>query len=355
MKKMLFCALAVALAACAQESIDNPLPGDPEQTADTRAANDVFNAEIVDGYGFSDATSYWVNADGDMWHIRNKGYFYSVTAADSLAVQIAPEFRLPYSEFPYACTYMCVDKGDYLYTITPKNYLIKFKFHPDVNNFYSYDEIWANAIDLTPLFPAGTVFVGMTDNPVNGHIFVSTAQGDSSDPWVRYEQQDIYRITPNGAVSKVLSNIEASIEPKNMSSPGYLDPYWEQLLKYPAALSKASGAHLWGMDCDGDIFKANATSGAVEYFTPRVAVQCFTAASGKGNPYALSGNRIVELRPAQSTDRVVGSLPATLADFTPIELLVNSDASIFYLVVDQVDPGYPGSDPVRVVYKLTLQ
>ncbi len=56
---------------------------------------------------------------------------------------------------------------------------------------------------------------------------------------------------------------------------------------------------------------------------PDYCVLCFTAASAKANPYALSGNRIVELRPAAATDRVVGSLPATISQFISISSASN--------------------------------
>lgn len=330
---MLFCALAVVLVACAKEPALNTEAGNPDETAATRAATDIFKAELVSSDG-AGRPSYWVTPDGDLWGMIFKGYFGRLINA----YEFHPGDMEPYTGLDQTSVAACLDTENSLYTITPRNYLIKFN-KPD------YD--WATAIDLTPRFPAGTVFIGLTASSDNTNVFVTTAHGSGSgDHFVRYEKQDLYRVAANGNVTKVVSDIAAPVEPIQPS-------YWSSKV-YDNCLFKANGAFVWGMNCNGNIFKAGTMNGSIEYFTPRVPVQCFTAASAKNNPYALSGNRIIELRPAMATDVVVGNVPATITG-TPVILLTNTDATIFYLITGGEyinDNGY--SYTSFNAYKLTL-
>lgn len=344
MKKMLFCALAVVLTACAKESAFNPEAGNPDETVATRSAGDIFKAEKM---YTSNSQGFWVDPVGNLWSMYSKGCFFTVP---NWEMQFNIAFMAPYNEAYHNSIASCLDAENSLYIITPKNYLIKFNKPDD----------WATAIDLTPRFPAGTVFIGMSPSSDNTNLFVTTAQHSGSDDHlVRYEKQDLYRVAANGNVTKVVSDIAAPVEPvqRPLHWSGSTDGggSMNDMKVYDNCLFKANGAFVWGMDCDGQIFKAGTVNGQVQYFTPRVPVQCFTAASMKNNPYALSGNRIIELRPTMASDLVVGNIPATVTG-TPVLLLTNADATIFYVITDgeRINEYYGTSDQAVLIYKLTL-
>lgn len=327
MKKLiLFTSLALLTFSCSNQEFE-----DTQDTSGSNsirsATNESFTVERTKFIGGSEFSGYYVDAPGNLYGMYNKGYLDLEYAFNDDWEMIS---TLPYEEYYSGgdpIHDICVDINRNVYCITRQNYLLTV---PE----YVYDYYDQNYKNLTDKFPANTVFLGLTASQDNTNIFVITAQGDdSNDYWKSYNKQKVYRIAANGNVTEVVSNLQAMIVPNN-NLFRYVSSSYSREIKfftYTSILSKSQGAFAYGLSSDGRYYKVNVTSGEIVYYTPRTPIQHLTAGTKKTNPIALSGRTIIEVRPNQSTDIVIGTLPDVIED-KPVLFLSNADATLFYIV-----------------------
>lgn len=334
MKKLAFAALAVLiLAGCAKNDVTEtavtPAPADrpQSQTPGTYAANDLFNVSPISSFWWegyhtfcSDAATnsiYGAYGKSDYCHILN------LMTGELIFLFFPPKFGIPFN--------FCFDNKQNIYVVGDFG---QDGMVLDYNKFIEISADCSSYVSLHTLFPAGCEFLGIC-SAENGNIFIRTKQPSG-------DLHSIYRLTTQGILAKLVDGIDAAYS--------YSNNYFNQT--NTRNLMKANGTLIYGLDNNKNFFKANTNTGSVEYFTPRIPVLDYATALQMNNLYALSGRRIVELRPNMANDLVVGTIPDSYKNSVgqmeevgepQYIIYINPDATEFYI-----------STRMGYIYKLTL-
>lgn len=324
MKKSYLLGLAaIVFAACTQDNTFTvPAVTDPSSESSSAASRADIPAltQIEDQY-YHPGVSICLDTEGYLCLMYSKGNYFKY---DTNAPYGSYSLGLEYFDYLRLVRSTCIDTNDILYFITFDNSLIK------VSNCWSTNR---NCVDITSSFPSDAVFLSLTAAD-NGNVFVTT--GDSSDGnyGATFPSHTVYRIASGGNVTEI-ATVNASVSATLVADwVGWEVVEWMlppiPQIEYPSILLKANGSLLYGLSSNGNCYKITATTGAVEYFTPRVTVDLLAGSLNGNNPYALSGNTIVEIRPNLAKDIVIGTIPADIAA-NAYTLRVNADATAFFV------------------------
>ena len=354
MKKylLIFSLLFIAMS-CSDNTFEDFEPMDSSNEAMTRAVTDTLTAELVDYFSSWHYSDFYVDAPGNLYGVYSKAYLIYEGLSDDPESERSQNnndsFEQTYSDvldIGDKPTYgFCVDLNHNAYYITSNNLLVK-------------EGRVGPCQDLTNKFPENTVFLGITTAQVNSNVFVTTAQGDGSGNfWKSYDTQTLYRISANGTVTKISEKIYAPLVPNAPLVESYYTSIRSfKMFTYTSVLSKAKGAIAYGMDADGNYFKVNTVNGEVNYYIPRQSLQFLTAGTEIANPIALSGRKILQIRPNLNKDLVLGVLPSAIPeDARVLNFFTNANATIFYIVILETKTGYDGTlFKAPSVYRLRL-
>lgn len=340
-KSYLFLAIsAIMFAACTKE-----IPVETAQlpTADNAAALPQLTQGEMNYWNYH---SVCLDAEGYLCAMYPKGYWDKYNNAIPIDYIFGTYLFNIFSDFRLARS-ACMGIDEVSYFVTPENKLIKLtvgdisswdqvSWDKDPFRVYYDDSVYLmNIIDLTPSFPSDVVFLSLTAAD-NGNVFVTTGKAADGEYGDTFPNHTLYRISAAGRPTEIVT-INAPVAATLVTDWGPW-AYYEAIpqIEYPNILSKSNGATLYGLDANGNGYKIFSGTGVVEFFTPRVPVKCLTAALGTNNPYALSGNTIVELRPNMAKDIEIGTIPADIAQ-NAYTLRVNADATAFYVGVKNAD------------------
>lgn len=338
MNKILILILSCCLlSACYQEDvIESTVDSNGSQS---RAASDLFKVTAI-----KLENHFWW--DGNRG-VDNEGNFYYLAYSNETGGEEIFKYNhqqntvIPFSPFEVGSSsfgHFCFDdRNNFCYVINEDgNYALR-RVSSDGNNI-SDQVLNLPPLDTRPGYEHEAYTNCGITAATNGNIFMIFSDFNGNTRYFRLSSQ-------NGVVNEL--NIDFSdIQVHDMT----------QLYKANGALHYIMGSAPTGCH------RINTNTGLIEPIELRFSIQwrSTAACTGKANLYALNGRQIVMVRPNAASDLIVGVIPDKFKNEegkmvnigNPVQLYMNSDASIFYVITDGHNENYTHEGDV--LYKLTL-
>ncbi|WP_165043589.1 hypothetical protein [Dysgonomonas sp. ZJ709] len=333
MKKtiLIFSLVAISFASCSSDAEINDISANG--AVETKSALDkIFTVEkVADDISIAGSSGNIACTDLD-------GNFYFAEGTDVMKYDLQTKetvkaFKLPEKFEGYVA--LCVDQQKNLY-------------YKAFDKLFKISGVDGSVADLTSRIPFPTnttavVLCGITAAE-NGNVFLSGyAYQDVPTPLIR---EHIFKVTPQAVISEFASYVRGDY------------PYLKG-----SSLVKSKGSYVYVVDLKEEnpdnnrYLKINTTNGQIEDLSAHTPVKAISATHSKDNPYALSGNDIVRIRPTETSDLLIGTIPSYITDENG-ELVslgylgnfwMNAEATVFYVMSH--DYGQNKS----ACYKLTLE
>ncbi|WP_165020272.1 hypothetical protein [Dysgonomonas sp. ZJ279] len=323
MKKtiLIFSLVAISFASCSSDAEINDISANG--AVETKSALDkIFTVEKVADdirFGGVNSNSTCTDLDGNLYFVKRSSL--DVMKYDLQTKEVTVAFKLP--EGIYSGGSICVDYQKNLY------YAVNSKL-------YKISAVDGSVTDLSSRIPVLVDHIAGICAAENGNVFLSGYNN----------AERIFKITPQGQITEVTSYIRGEY------------PYLKG-----SSLVKSKGSYVYVvslMEENPDnkrYLKINTTNGQIEDLSAHTPVQAISATHSKDNPYALSGNYIVRIRPTETSDLLIGTIPSYITDengeLVPLEHLanfcINAEATVFYVM------SYDYDQNKSVCYKLTLE